>query len=149
MRAVIQRVAQAQVRVDQTIVGKIGQGLVVYLGVHAKDTEKEAEKLAHKIAHARVFEDADGKMNLSVQEIQGSILSISQFTLIADTVKGNRPSYDQAARPEAADRLYRIFNEKLREFVLVETGTFQAYMIIDQTNDGPVTLIYETKEEQR
>jgi D-tyrosyl-tRNA(Tyr) deacylase len=146
MRAVIQRVIDANVEVDGTIVGKIGRGLVVYVGVQVNDTIDDAMKLAYKISNARVFYDENGKMNLSVQDIKGSILSISQFTLYGDTSKGHRPSYDKAARPELANKLYEAFNTKVRTVVPVETGTFQMHMTIRQTNDGPVTVIYETKE---
>lgn len=146
MRAVLQRVIDAKVEVEHTIVGKIGRGLVVYVGVRVDDTIDDAMKLAYKIANARVFYDENGKMNLSVQDIKGSVLSISQFTLIGDTSKGHRPSYDKAARPELANRLYEAFNTKLRASIPVETGTFQMHMTIQQTNDGPVTVIYETKE---
>ncbi len=148
MRAVIQRVYEAEVEVDQTIVGKIKKGLVVYVGVHVDDKVDDAMKLAYKIANARVFYDENGKMNLSVQDVKGSILSISQFTLYGDTRQGHRPSYVTAARPELANKLYEIFNKKLREFIPVETGTFQAHMTIRQSNDGPVTVIYETKEDK-
>jgi D-aminoacyl-tRNA deacylase len=146
MRAVLQRVADAKVEVDNTVVGKISRGLVVYVGVRVDDTIDDAMKLAYKIANARVFYDDNGKMNLSVTDIKGSVLSISQFTLIGDTSKGHRPSYDKAARPELANRLYESFNTKLRTSIPVETGTFQMHMTITQTNDGPVTVIYDTKE---
>ena len=146
MRAVLQRVVDAKVEVDNTVVGKIGRGLVVYVGVRVDDTIDDAMKLAYKIANARVFYDDNGKMNLSVTDIKGSVLSISQFTLIGDTSKGHRPSYDKAARPELANRLYESFNTKLRTSIPVETGTFQMHMMISQTNDGPVTVIYDTKE---
>ena len=146
MRAVLQRVVDAKVEVDNTVVGKIGRGLVVYVGVRVDDTIDDAMKLAYKIANARVFYDDSGKMNLSVADIKGSVLSISQFTLIGDTSKGHRPSYDKAARPELANRLYESFNTKLRTTIPVETGTFQMHMTITQTNDGPVTVIYDTKE---
>jgi D-aminoacyl-tRNA deacylase len=146
MRAVLQRVVDAKVEVDNTVVGKIGRGLVVYVGVRVDDTIDDAMKLAYKIANARVFYDDNGKMNLSVTDVKGSVLSISQFTLIGDTSKGHRPSYDKAARPELANRLYESFNTKLRTSIPVETGTFQMHMTIMQTNDGPVTVIYDTKE---
>jgi len=148
MRAVLQRVVDAKVEVDNTVVGKIGRGLVVYVGVRVDDTIDDAMKLAYKIANARVFYDDNGKMNLSVIDVKGSVLSISQFTLIGDTSKGHRPSYDKAARPELANKLYEAFNTKVRTSVPVETGTFQMHMTITQTNDGPVTVIYDTKEEK-
>jgi D-tyrosyl-tRNA(Tyr) deacylase len=146
MRAILQRVSQANVKVDDNVVGSIGHGLIVYVGVHLDDTVEDAKKLAYKIAHARVFEDDQGKMNLSVIDVNGAVLSISQFTLYGETKKGHRPSYDKAARPEPANLLYEAFNTELRESVPVQTGIFQAHMIIDQTNDGPVTLVYETRE---
>lgn len=146
MRAILQRVSQANVKVDNEVVGSIGHGLVVYVGVHLDDTVEDAKKLAYKIANARVFEDDQGKMNLSVMDVKGEVLSISQFTLYGETKKGHRPSYDKAARPEPANLLYEAFNTELRENVPVKTGIFQAHMIIDQTNDGPVTLVYETRE---
>jgi len=146
MRAILQRVSQANVKVDNEVVGSIGHGLVVYVGVHLDDTVEDAKKLAYKIANARVFEDDQGKMNLSVIDVKGEVLSISQFTLYGETKKGHRPSYDKAARPEPANLLYEAFNTELRENVPVKTGIFQAHMIIDQTNDGPVTLVYETRE---
>jgi D-tyrosyl-tRNA(Tyr) deacylase len=147
MRAVLQRVIDAKVEVDNISVGKIGRGLVVYVGVQIDDTIDDAMKLAYKIANARVFHDENGKMNLSVKDVGGSVLSISQFTLYGDTRKGHRPSYDKAARPVLATRLYDAFNTKLKTHIPVETGTFQAHMVVHQTNDGPVTVIYETKEE--
>jgi len=146
MRAILQRVSQANVKVDNEVVGSIGHGLVVYVGVHLDDTVEDAKKLAYKIANARVFEDDQGKMNLSMIDVKGEVLSISQFTLYGETKKGHRPSYDKAARPEPANLLYEAFNTELRENVPVKTGIFQAHMIIDQTNDGPVTLVYETRE---
>ncbi|MDR2538535.1 MAG: D-tyrosyl-tRNA(Tyr) deacylase [Bifidobacteriaceae bacterium] len=145
MKALIQRVSQAKVSVDQKIVGQIAIGYVVLLGVGPNDTEKEADFLANKIVNLRILEDSDGKMNLSLKNIKGSILSISQFTLFADTRKGNRPSFLNAAPPKQAHRLYDHFNQTLRDLgIEVETGVFGAHMIIDFIADGPVTISFDT-----
>ncbi|WP_207694123.1 D-tyrosyl-tRNA(Tyr) deacylase [Enterococcus sp. DIV0212c] len=147
MRAVIQRVSQAEVVIDQKSVGKIEQGFMILLGIHETDTTEDVAYLVRKISKLRVFEDASGKMNLSIQEIQGSILSVSQFTLYADTKKGNRPSFIEAARPEAAIPLYEAFNQQLKELdIPVETGEFGADMAVSLINDGPVTIIIDTKD---
>jgi len=147
MRIIIQRVSEAVCVVENSVVGKIGQGLVAFVGLHIDDTETDCDKLALKIANARVFEDEYGKMNKSVRDIGGSILSISQFTLYGDTRKGNRPSFDTAARPEIAKSLYEYFNHQLKLLVPIQTGVFQADMKITAVNDGPVTLMYESKKE--
>lgn len=145
MRAVIQRVSSASVAADGRTVGEIGAGLLVLLGVAQGDTEREAAWVADKIANLRIFEDDGGKMNLSVQEIGGGVLVVSQFTLLADCRKGRRPSFIGAAPPEEADRLYRMVAERLREAGLpVETGLFQARMQVSLVNDGPVTIVLET-----
>ncbi len=145
MRAVIQRVSSASVAADGRTVGEIGAGLLVLLGVAQGDTEREAAWVADKIANLRIFEDDGGKMNLSVQEIGGAVLVVSQFTLLADCRKGRRPSFIGAAPPEEADRLYRMVAERLREAGLpVETGLFQARMQVSLVNDGPVTIVLET-----
>ena len=147
MRAVIQRVSQAEVVIDQKSVGKIEQGFMILLGIHETDTTEDVAYLVRKISKLRVFEDDGGKMNLSIQEIQGSILSVSQFTLYADTKKGNRPSFIEAARPEAAIPLYEAFNQQLKELdIPVETGEFGADMAVSLINDGPVTIIIDTKD---
>jgi len=147
MRAVIQRVSSASVIVDGHTVGEIGQGLLVLLGVAHADTDREAAWMADKIANLRVFEDEAGKMNLSVQEVGGAMLVVSQFTLLADCRKGRRPSFTDAAPPEQADRLYQVVVERLRATGLsVETGVFQAHMEVHLVNDGPVTIILDTKE---
>ncbi|MBO0440870.1 D-aminoacyl-tRNA deacylase [Candidatus Enterococcus ikei] len=147
MRAVIQRVSQAEVVIDQKSVGKIEQGFMILLGIHEADTTEDVAYLVRKISKLRVFEDDGGKMNLSIQEIQGSILSVSQFTLYADTKKGNRPSFIEAARPEAAIPLYEAFNQQLKELdIPVETGEFGADMAVSLINDGPVTIIIDTKD---
>ena len=146
MKAVIQRVTSADVKVDGKTVGSIGKGFLVLLGVMEGDTEKEAALMASKIARLRVFEDADEKMNLSVTDVDGEILSVSQFTLCADVKKGNRPSFTPSAKPDAANVLYEKFNSfLLSEGVKnVETGIFGADMKVSLLNDGPVTIIFDT-----
>ncbi|MBO0470978.1 D-tyrosyl-tRNA(Tyr) deacylase [Enterococcus sp. DIV0242_7C1] len=147
MKAVIQRVTEAQVQIEGKVVGKIDQGFMILLGIHAKDTKEDVDYLVRKISKLRVFEDDQGKMNLSLQEIGGSILSISQFTLYADTKKGNRPSFIEAARPETAISLYEMFNKQLKEIgIPTETGEFGADMKVTLTNDGPVTIIIDTND---
>lgn len=142
MRALLQRVTSAQVAVDGQVVGQIGLGLVIFLGVHQADTPKQAEYLAKKITQLRLFSDADGKMNLSVQDVGGQLLIVSQFTLYGDTRKGNRPSYSAAGAPEFARFLYEGFVDVCRRRGLsVATGVFQAHMEVSLTNSGPVTLL--------
>ncbi|WP_251869993.1 D-aminoacyl-tRNA deacylase [Enterococcus italicus] len=149
MRAVVQRVSSAQVTVDNSIIGQINQGFVVLLGIHQEDTIADVQYLVKKITQLRVFEDADGKMNDSLAAIHGGILSISQFTLYAQTKKGNRPSFVAAARPEVAEPLYEAFNQALREQnIPVATGMFGAHMQVSLANDGPVTIIYDTRENE-
>lgn len=144
MRAVVQRVSEARVRVDDQVVGEIGPGLCVLLGVARRDEQADAERLAGKVARLRIFENADGKFDRSVQDVRGAVLVVSQFTLIADTEKGNRPSFTEAAPLEEADSLYEVFCAELRGLGLqVETGVFGARMNVDITNDGPVTIILE------
>lgn len=146
MRAVIQRVREARVEIDGVTTGEIGNGLLVLLGVEREDAEVDAGFLAHKITGLRVFPDQEYKMNLSVADVGGSILVVSQFTLYGDTRKGMRPSYDRAARPEHARRLYEYFVERVRSSgIPVQTGVFQAVMQVYLVNDGPVTLICESK----
>lgn len=146
MKAVIQRVLSACVRVDGEIVGKVDKGLLVLLGVMEGDGEKEAETMASKTAKLRIFEDSDEKMNLSVLDVEGEILSVSQFTLCADVKKGNRPSFTPSAEPSEAKRLYEYFNECLKKEGVksVETGVFAADMKVELINDGPVTIIFDT-----
>jgi D-aminoacyl-tRNA deacylase len=147
MRAVVQRVRQAAVSVNETIVGSIDSGFVVLLGVGHGDDESHAEYLAKKIAGLRVFEDTAGKMNLSLQQVSGAVLAISQFTLYADTSKGRRPSFNHAAPPEPAQQLYERFCQCLAEYgIRVETGVFQAHMAVSLVNDGPVTIWMDTDE---
>lgn len=144
MRAVVQRVSSARVEVAGRIAGSVGKGLLVLLGVAQGDTDRQAEWLAEKIAGLRIFEDEAGKMNLSLLEVEGTALVVSQFTLLADCRRGRRPSFTDAAPPEAADRLYQVFLAKLRSAGLpVETGVFQAHMDVHLVNDGPVTLILD------
>lgn len=147
MRAVIQRVTQAEVKINQKSVGKINRGFMILLGIHESDDLEDVAYLVRKISKLRVFEDNAGKMNLSIEEAKGSILSVSQFTLYADTKKGNRPSFTEAARPEVAIPLYELFNKQLKGLgILVETGEFGADMAVSLINDGPVTIIIDTKD---
>lgn len=144
MRAVVQRVTRCEVRVEDRIVGRIGQGLLVLLGVAAGDTPEAAERLAEKLTHLRIFEDPGGKMNLSLHAVGGAMLVVSQFTLLGDCRKGRRPSFVDAARPERARPLYRLFCDCVRrQGIAVETGRFGAMMAVELVNDGPVTLIVE------
>ncbi|UCG81560.1 MAG: D-tyrosyl-tRNA(Tyr) deacylase [Desulfobacterales bacterium] len=146
MIAVIQRVTAAEVHVDNETIGRIGPGLLVLLGVSQSDEEKDADYLAEKIAHLRIFEDDDGKMNRSLVETSGEMLIVSQFTLLGDCRKGRRPSFVQAAPPEKAERLYDHFVYQVRlKGISVGTGQFQAKMAVSLVNDGPVTLILESK----
>ena len=144
MKIVLQKVKKASVSVDNKIVGNIDKGYCLLVGVHKESTEEDARYLAKKIAQARLFEDENDKLNLSLKDVGGSILSVSQFTLYADTKKGNRPSFTSAAGAEKANELYEKFNEYLREEgVKVETGIFQTMMEVNIVNDGPVTIVYE------
>ena len=148
MRAVVQRVAQARVRVNGQVTGEIGPGIVALLGVARVDTQASAAQLAEKIAGLRLFNDAEGKMNLTLEEVGGAVLAISQFTLYGDTRKGRRPSFDRAAPAEQARALYEAFVAALRALGLkVETGVFQAMMDVELTNAGPVTLLVDTEKE--
>jgi D-tyrosyl-tRNA(Tyr) deacylase len=145
MRAVVQRVSEARVTIDGEVRSQIGRGFLVLLGIERNDTERDADYLAHRIAGLRLFPDDEYKMNLSVNDVGGSVLIVSQFTLYGDCRKGMRPSYDRAARPEAAQPLYDYFVERMRATGLaVETGVFQAMMQVALVNDGPVTLICES-----
>lgn len=146
MRVVVQRARQAKVTVDGKVTGAIEHGLMLLVGITHEDTMKDLEYCAKKVANLRIFEDEQGKMNLSIKEVGGSILSISQFTLYGETKKGNRPSFIEAARPEVAEPLYHQFNQILRETyeIQVETGIFGAMMDVSFTNNGPVTLIVES-----
>lgn len=147
MRAVVQRVSRAAVRVDERTVGSIDAGLLVLLGITHDDTPAVAEKLAAKVTGLRIFEDPDGKMNLSVAEFGGAVLCISQFTLYGDVRRGRRPSFDAAARPEEAEPLYEAFCAAIeREGLRCERGVFGAHMDVDLVNHGPVTLIVDSAD---
>jgi D-aminoacyl-tRNA deacylase len=150
MRAVIQRVSEASVRIDNLVAGKIGPGLLVFLGIEEQDSLEDIGWLSGKIARLRIFNDAEDVMNLSVKETNGEILVISQFTLHASTKKGNRPSYIKAAKPEIAIPLYNKFLEQLTfEFGKpIQTGQFGAMMEISLVNDGPVTILIDTKQKE-
>jgi D-tyrosyl-tRNA(Tyr) deacylase len=144
MKAVVQRVKKTTLQVEGATISEIDFGLVVFLGIKVGDSKKEADALMKKIAALRIFEDENGKMNLSVKEVQGEVLVVSQFTLYGDATHGNRPSFTMAARPEEAEPLYEYAVEKLKEFgVPVKTGVFGADMKIGQYNDGPVTILLE------
>ncbi|MBN9653792.1 D-tyrosyl-tRNA(Tyr) deacylase [Halobacillus sp. GSS1] len=147
MKAVVQRAVNASVTVEENDVGTIDRGLVVLLGVNHEDTEEDARYLAKKIPYLRIFEDKDGKMNHSLVDLGGQMLSISQFTLYGDCRKGRRPNFMQAAKPDQAEKLYESFNQMVeQEGVKVETGEFGAMMDVKLTNSGPVTLIIDSKE---
>jgi len=148
MRAVVQRVSRAKVSVDGWTTGEIGLGLLVLLGVGHEDAEADVNYLAEKIAGLRIFEDENGKMNRSVIDVSGSVLAVSQFTLYGDVRRGKRPSFDAAAPPERARRLYEKFVERIQAAGLrCETGRFQAMMQVELVNDGPVTILLDSKKE--
>ena len=145
MRAVVQRVSRAQVTVRGEVVGKIEHGLLVLLGVSATDKEADADYLAEKVAGLRIFEDDAGKMNRAVGDVSGAVLVVSQFTLYGDVRRGKRPSFDEAAPPEQARRLYQYFVERIRAAGLrCETGRFQEMMQVELVNDGPVTILLDS-----
>lgn len=145
MRVVLQRVKDAHVTVAHEVIGKIDHGLVLLVGITHDDTIEDLKYMVNKVINLRIFEDDQGKMNLSLKDVNGSILSVSQFTLYGDTRKGRRPSFVKAAPPEVAKELYETFNELIRtEGVHVETGEFGAMMQVELTNDGPVTLMIDT-----
>lgn len=147
MRAVVQRVDKAKVTVDGKIVGEISRGLMVLVGVVEGDTEKDVQYLADKVTGLRIFEDEAEKMNLSVKDIGGEILSVSQFTLYGDCRKGKRPSFDKAAKTETAIVLYEKFNELCRQQnIKVETGVFGAHMLVELANNGPVTILLDSSK---
>jgi D-tyrosyl-tRNA(Tyr) deacylase len=149
MRVVIQRVSEAAVNIDGTNVGKIQHGLLILLGIETEDQEGDADYLVQKISNLRIFSDAEGKMNLSIQDVGGQFLVVSQFTLHADTRKGKRPSYIRAARPEQAIPLYEYFLSELQKTAPspIQTGQFGADMQVALVNDGPVTIIIDSKGE--
>jgi D-tyrosyl-tRNA(Tyr) deacylase len=147
MRAIVQRVSRCRVTVDGNVVGEIGSGLLVLLGVSKTDSEAAADYLVEKITGLRIFEDTEGKMNLSVQDSGGALLVVSQFTLYGDVRRGKRPSFDAAARPEEAKRLYEYFVGKVRAAGLrCETGQFQAMMEVELVNSGPVTIMLDSEK---
>lgn len=147
MRLVVQRVTNASVKVEEEITGAISDGYMVLVGVTHEDTEEDVLYLAEKLAHLRIFEDENGKMNRSLLDIKGSVLSVSQFTLYGDTRKGRRPNFMKAAKPDAANSLYECFNKTLREKgIHVETGRFGAMMDVSLTNSGPVTILMDSNE---
>jgi len=146
MKIVLQRVAHAKVTVDEAVVGSIGRGVLLLVGVHRDDTREQADFLAVKCADLRIFADEQEKMNLSLRDIKGEALVVSQFTLLADTSKGRRPSYIEAAEPEKGKELYDYFVKQMKLYIeKVETGSFGAMMHVELVNDGPVTLILEKK----
>lgn len=147
MRAVVQRVSRAKVTVSDEITGEIGKGLLVLLGVSVRDTEKDAAYLVDKVLNLRVFEDAEEKMNLSLLDIKGELLVVSQFTLYGDVTRGRRPSFIEAAPPERANHLYEVFvAESAKQIDNVQTGRFQAMMDVDLVNDGPVTILLDSEK---
>ncbi|MDY6917746.1 MAG: D-aminoacyl-tRNA deacylase [Chloroflexota bacterium] len=149
MKALLQRVRAASVTVDSEVVGQIGPGLVVFVGVTHDDTEKDVQHLAEKTLNLRIFADGEGRFNLSVLDTRGELLVVSQFTLVADTRKGRRPSFVDAAGPDDAQVLYERFLETLRSSGLrVETGRFQAYMLVEIHNDGPVTILLDSRDKR-
>jgi D-tyrosyl-tRNA(Tyr) deacylase len=147
VKAVLQRVSRASVTVDGAVVGKIGRGLLVLLGVEQGDTESDARQLADKTVQLRIFDDADGKMNLALPDVGGAVIVVSQFTLLGDCRKGRRPSFIQAAPPEVAERLYEHFIAAVGvQRIPVESGRFRAMMEVELVNDGPVTLILDSRK---
>ena len=145
MKLVIQRVKSASVSIDGRVYNAIQQGLLLLVGVGPEDQQEDLDYAVRKIVNMRIFSDDEGKMNLSVKDIQGEILSVSQFTLFADTKKGNRPAFTGAAKPDMAEAFYQEFNKELAKEVSVETGVFGADMQVELVNDGPVTIILDTK----
>ncbi len=148
MRAVVQRVSSSKVTVDEEVVGKVNKGLLVLLGVTHDDTSKDVDYMVDKVTNLRIFEDENDKMNLSLKDIDGEILAVSQFTLYGDCRRGRRPSFSNAARPDVANPLYEEFVQKVRDLgINVGTGKFGAHMMVDLTNDGPVTILLESRKE--
>lgn len=147
MRAVVQRVASSRVTVDERVTGEVKKGLLVLLGVTHDDTSKDVDYMVDKVTNLRIFEDENDKMNLSLKDIGGEVMAVSQFTLYGDARKGRRPSFSDAARPDVANPLYEEFVEKLRaQGITVGTGVFGAHVMVELTNDGPVTILLESKK---
>ncbi len=146
MRAVVQRTKSAKVRVDDAVIGKIGKGLLLFLGVEETDEQADLDYICDKVLHLRIFDDEQGKMNLSVEEVEGSVLVVSQFTLYGDARKGRRPSFIKAARPEKAVAFYKQCIDQLGQFISVQSGQFQAVMDVELVNDGPVTLLLDSRK---
>jgi len=148
MRAVVQRVSSSKVTVDGELTGEINKGLLVLLGVTHDDTSKDVDYIIDKVLNLRIFEDENEKMNLSLKDVEGELLVVSQFTLYGDCRKGRRPSFSNAARPEVATKLYEEFIDKVRkEGIVTQTGMFGAHMMVDLTNDGPVTILLESNRD--
>ena len=145
MKLVVQRVDEARVTVDEKVVGEIKKGFMVLIGVTHDDTYETADYLVNKLCHLRVFQDENSKMNLSIKDVDGELLIVSQFTLYADTKKGRRPSYVNALKSNEAIKLYDLFNEKLSKYLQVSTGVFGEDMEVESINDGPVTIILESR----
>lgn len=145
MRVLVQRSLESSVSVDSKVVGKISKGLVLLVGFHKDDTVQDIDYMIQKVLHLRIFNDEQGMMNCSILESNGEILSISQFTLYGDTKKGNRPSYIEAMKSDQAKILYNLWNQKLSELISVETGVFGADMKVSITNDGPITIMLESR----
>ena len=145
MKIIVQRIKQAQVSIEGQVYSQIKQGLLLLVGVGPEDQAEDLDYAVRKLVNMRIFSDAEGKMNLSVKDIEGEILSISQFTLFADTKKGNRPAFTGAAKPDVAEAFYLEFNQELAKEVPVQTGIFGADMQVELINDGPVTIILDTK----
>lgn len=144
MKVLVQRVKQAKVKVDEIVVSSIDAGMLVFIGIQKEDTQKEADFLATKVSNLRIFEDTQGKMNLSIIDTKGEIIVVSQFTLAGDTSRGNRPGFETAAKPEDAEPLYKYFVSCLKEKgISTQTGVFQADMQVSLINDGPVTFMLE------
>ena len=146
MRAVVQRVSQAAVKVDGTVVGKIGHGVLLLLGVQTGDTENDLRWMLDKVLNLRIFEDEQGKMNLSLKDVNGQLLVISQFTLLGDARKGRRPSFTEAAPPELAKAYFEKFVDLASKEIDVKSGVFQAHMEVQLVNDGPVTILLDSKK---